>query len=97
MSRTIRRRPYGYNPGEFRHEEAKAEDNHWKAFERQDFYHNRDWKPLTEVHDGCSKSPKGWNDRSSVGTNRRRAAKRHSAHVQRQRHKEEIRRDLSAD
>lgn len=101
MSRTNRRRPNGFNPGERHHEDAKNGDYTWSArsFERSDIYHNRDWKPLSDVHDGCAKSPKGFCDRSTVavGSVSRSKAKRHSAHVNRQRGKNAIRRDLSAD
>lgn len=97
MSRTTRRRPYGYNPGEFRHEEAKAEENPWKAFERQDLYHNRDYGCFSEVYDGSKRSPKGYCTWSSVANGHRRKAKRMSARVIRARGKDEIRRDLSAD
>ncbi len=100
MSRTNRCRPYGFNPGERFHERAKNEEGSYKPFERQKIYHNRDWKPLSDVHDGCAKSPKGFCDRSTVavGSVSRSKAKRHSAHVNRQRGKNAIRRDfVSAD
>lgn len=105
MSRTTRRRPYGYNPGEAKHERAKhdVENNVWRyhhnrPFEKDDFYHNRDAKPFGAGKRGAfSGGPKGYSGWDDVPPSTRRYHSRAAARIIRARGKKEIRQELLAD
>ena len=89
MSRTTRKRPYGFNKGEWIHERAKAGDYDRKDFAKADIYHNRDAKPYGSVCMAFN-GPKGYCTWETVGDNGRRWAKRGAARIIRNRFKKEI-------
>ena len=98
MSRTTRRRPYGFNKGERHHNRAVAEHvpgDRWNDVNRNDIYNNRDAKPFGVGARGAfSGSPKGYCTWDDVGANSRADAKRGAARVRRNRAKNDIRKDL---
>lgn len=102
MSRTTRRRPYGFNPGEPKHERAKADPNHYYRpyvrFEKDDIYHNRDAKPFGAGKRGVyNAGPKGYSSWDDVPPSTRRYHSRAASRVRRARGKDEIRQELLAD
>lgn len=107
MSRTTRRRPHGFNPGEALHERTKrvyaGEEEGYiyrgkYGFAKDDIYHNRDAKPFGTGKRGAYKGgPKGYSSWDTVPDGCRRDASRAAAKILRRRGKDDIRQDLLAD
>lgn len=107
MSRTTRRRPYGFNPGEVLHEQAKVDyetgDKTWRyrakrPFDKHDIYHNRDASSYGAGKRGAySGGPKGYSSWDTVPTSTRRFHSRAAARVLRRRGKDDIQQQLGEE
>jgi hypothetical protein len=97
MSRTTRRRPYGFNKGERHHNRAVAEHvpgDRWNDVNRNDLFNNRDAKPMSDNVRPAGRGPKGYDTHDSVGANARADAKRGAHRILRIRGKAEINKEL---
>lgn len=97
MSRTTRRRPYGFNKNERFWVRAREEHEagiRFRDINRNDLYNNRDAKSYGDVHGAFSGGPKGYCGYETVCDSGRREAKRGANKVLRRRAVREINKEL---
>lgn len=97
MSRTTRRRPYGFNKNEPIWLRAKAEHepgHRWNDINRNDIFNNRDAKSYGDTGCPSNRGPKGYEAWDTVSPSNRRWAKRGASKVLRRRADREIVKEL---